>query len=546
MSFLAPLAWLGAALALPVILFYLVRDEPRRRIVSNFLLWAGHKAAVHESARWRKLRRIFSLLLQLLFLVLVLAALSRPVLPWADAERAGVVFVVDTSASMAATDESPSRAVVARSRLRDAIGALGSGDEAALLTTDPEILVGWTRNRQELRRAAEGYREGVVARDPRPALALATSLAAGRSGRVVFFTDGVWDRVLDPAEFPGVAFSKVGEEAPNAGITLFAARRSEATAVALTARVQRSARSDASPLKFLFKRNGELLDAREIALPAGGSWRGDWELQLENGADLEASVSGPGEDLLPVDNTFAFSVGPLRPVDVVLVSPPDRFIEAALEAIPGVNTTRIWPADGIRFGDPDKLWIFKGAVPPADFRFAGLVLIAPNESGFFGELRGEMSDPWISEWEAADPVTRFTGLGRVRATRALDILPPEGTTVFAASAGRPLIFGNWKSSPRWLVIGIDMERSDLVLRAAFPVLLANLVEGMRESQPLAAVGPDSVVTALHSNLPEDGKESVEAFRPASPLDWPLGNWFLLAAVLWVFVEWWTYHRRITE
>lgn len=546
MSFLAPLAWIGALLALPLIALYLVRDEPRRRVVSNFLLWASHPLRAHESARWRRLRRLFSLIVQLLFLVFVLAALARPIFPWGERGGQPAVFVLDASLSMAATDVSPSRSADAAARLRDFIGGLGVDDEAAILTTTPEILSGWTRNKRELMASIERYAPGPVARSPVSALELAKTLGEGRSARLLFLTDGVWDGPRDPLEFPEITFVKIGTTAENAGISHLAARRSVVApgAVSLATSVSRSALGSPAGLDFSLTRDGALIDAREVTLSAGETWSVDWEFQIEEGATFTAAVSGLPGDRLAADDSFSLRIDPLREVDVMLVSPPDRFIEAALDAIPGVNITRIWPADSVRYGDATKLWIFKGAVPSPDFQFAGLLLLAPEQSGFFGEWRGEMSDPVITEWIGQDSATRFTALDRIVLERAVEIVPRASADVFASSAGRPLIFGDLEAPSKWLVVAIDTDRSDLVLRAAFPVLLANVVGLMREEPPLVAVGPSPAVSALKSNLDNEAEVPalLASLRPSRPLWW----WLLFAAVVWVFAEWWSYHRRITE
>ncbi len=75
MSFLTPLAFLGFLLFIPVILLYLLKQRRRRIVVSTLLFWDEILRDEHSVASITKLRKILSLLLQLLVLSRKLGAL---------------------------------------------------------------------------------------------------------------------------------------------------------------------------------------------------------------------------------------------------------------------------------------------------------------------------------------------------------------------------------------------------------------------------------------------------------------------------------------
>jgi hypothetical protein len=107
-----------------------------------------------------------------------------------------------------------------------------------------------------------------------------------------------------------------------------------------------------------------------------------------------------------------------------------------------------------------------------------------------------------------------------------------------------LIFGQWDRQPRWLVIGFDPVKSDLPLRTAFPVLMANLLQSLRGDADLrqgTAVLPGRVESDLVPLVPA----TVEAKIDRSMV-WP-GWWLVLLVALAVVVgEWYLYNRRITD
>ena len=551
MTFLAPLFWALSALALPIIIFYLVRERPRRRVVSNLLFWPQDQTVLSESARWRKLRRWFSLFLQLVFLLLLIAALTRPIWPWGSGQINPAVIVLDASASMRAQDGNASRFVSAVGDAERFAKSLGSGQEVSvvLANSTPQVLTGWTDSRHQLAEAFSKAQPETAASSPRQALTLAKNLAASRTAKVVFFTDGVWDGPLEEGVLDGVSIHPVGSESTNAGLSRLSARRSPALPgeVTVFAEVRNSGNGGGGKISLFG--NERLLDAREIAVTPGQPWRKEWILQEQGTLNLSAKIEGFGGDSLAFDDSFNLAIEPLTRIEAVLVSPPDRYLEAALAAIPALDVQRLWPPDTLKYGDASKLWIFQGAIPPPDFQALGLVMILPEQSGFFGERVGEMSEPWITEVNQNHDLTRAVSLDRVTVGRAVEFQPIEGATSFVGSAGRPLIFGRWEADSHWLVVAMDPAKSDLVMRAAFPILISNVVQTLRrDSQEFVmAKGASPALTNLKSNLPETTEppaiQTLSArILPVRPLWW----WLLVVALIWVFVEWWTYHRRITE
>ena len=114
MSFLTPFAFLFA-LSLPaVVVFYLLKRKRVVKLVPSTLLWQKFLAETQASAPFQKLRHNWLLLLQLLLLLLLVLALARPYFAGKAGEGSLQVIILDASASMQATDETPSRFEKAR------------------------------------------------------------------------------------------------------------------------------------------------------------------------------------------------------------------------------------------------------------------------------------------------------------------------------------------------------------------------------------------------------------------------------------------------
>ena len=128
MHFLAPLGFAFAAAIPVVIVFYLLKRKRVVKLVSSTLLWQKFLAETQASAPFQKLRKNWLLILQIILLTLAVLALSRPYFSTKAKPAQRRVVILDASASMQATDETPSRFEKARA---EALGGLVSSSVSA-------------------------------------------------------------------------------------------------------------------------------------------------------------------------------------------------------------------------------------------------------------------------------------------------------------------------------------------------------------------------------------------------------------------------------
>lgn len=179
------------------------------------------------------------------------------------------------------------------------------------------------------------------------------------------------------------------------------------------------------------------------------------------------------------------------------------------------------------------------------------MLIDPTAGGFWGELRGTIEHPLVSEFQRESALLRHVGIEKVSLQAAREFAPAPGAEILAESFGKPLIFGQWRGERRWLVLPFDLESSDFVLRTAFPILLGNIVESLRRETDVAAVEPlpGPVESALAKTAPDDAPSSASASAGVTVNWWsgfPLWWWAACFGMCWLLGEWWSFSRRITE
>ena len=145
MNFLTPLAFI-LAITLPIIIaMYLLKLRRIEQEVSSTYLWQRMVRDVEANAPWQRLRRNLLLLLQLSFLLLLIFSLVRPFTWVAGRNSQATILILDTSASMAATDVPPSRLESAKRQAASIVSNLPEESRTTLIAAGSASVTPMTR-----------------------------------------------------------------------------------------------------------------------------------------------------------------------------------------------------------------------------------------------------------------------------------------------------------------------------------------------------------------------------------------------------------------
>ena len=152
MSFLSPLALLLSTLSVPLLLLYFLKVRRRQMAVSSLLLWDSALRDREASTFFQRLQRDPLLLLQILALLALTVALARPAVTVMGHGAKRVAIVLDSSASMKATDVSPSRFVQAQREALAVLGRFGEGAEVMVIEAgvQPRVVAPFTRKHEQV------------------------------------------------------------------------------------------------------------------------------------------------------------------------------------------------------------------------------------------------------------------------------------------------------------------------------------------------------------------------------------------------------------
>ena len=203
MSLLAPWnAVAAAAIAAPLLLLlYFLKLRRKRLRISSTMLWerAVDDLQVNEPFRW--LRASWLLFIQMLALACLALALGRPTIPGGGLLEERVLVLIDTSASMSATDSptDASRLDEAKRRAIELVDDLAGGAAVQVVSfaAEPTTLTGMSTDHNAAKRAIRAIEPTDEPGDLAAALELVSALAvpAGEGDdaappRVVLVADG--------------------------------------------------------------------------------------------------------------------------------------------------------------------------------------------------------------------------------------------------------------------------------------------------------------------------------------------------------------------
>ena len=478
MALMNPIALLYALLIGALVLIHFRRRSRTTFWVSNLQLWQAASQAREAQPMLERPRANWLLAVQVLFLVVVILALTQPVVWIRGAQPRTVVLVMDCSASMNARERGGTRFDLARAKARSLVDQLGGQDRVLLVEarSRPMMRAYAGSERAAVGRALKALYPTQAPSDVNEAVLLAlASVRKGEPAEVFVFSDGTQDALLpDKSLVDRVRYVQTGETDGNLAVTRLAVRSNPLSAydselfveVTNLSSQPRECRLELRMVEAVLVDRTVSLAPREkkayvAALPAGRE------------GIIRATIRA--SDDFDVDNQ-AYAVAGRRKFSVLLVTEGNLFIEKALQVNPwiigSVARPEEWTAASRERYDAVILDGFVPPVlPPANY----LVLRYGQPASL---LRG-IREPVLLRPE--HPVTSLVDLSNVVIEQAVSVeVPPSGVALMAGS-GQPLMVASEAGAFRAVELGFDVRASNLPLTPSFPVLLSNTLQWLGSS-----------------------------------------------------------------
>jgi Ca-activated chloride channel homolog len=519
MNFLAPAAFLFALTLPVVVVFYLLKRKRVVKLVPSTLLWQKFLAETQANAPFQRLRHNWLLLIQLLLLLIAVLALARPY--FAGTTKGGriLVTILDASASMQSTDETPTRFETARKQAMQLVETLHPDDKMVVLTAagTTEVKQSPTSEKAALRRAIESARPSDSPTRLTDALKLAETLIQNNvKAEIHLFSDGATDSLADfESKALPIVYHSVGTRHVNVGIVNLDVKSNPdnpAQRAIFTTILNASTNDQQVQAELVFE--DQVVGVKSLVLkPKESSPQVFITDQPRDGVfNVRLTVS----DDLPVDNKASIVSLLPQPTKVLLVTPGNRFLEKAIKAIPTVEMAKVAQLtdDAAAFD-----LVVLDNVTPTVWPKPNVIAIHVVHTNLFTGWKPVEAPP-IVDWKSGHPLLRFVNFDNVGIAESLEVKTPTWALPLVESPSTPLIVAGEINRQRLVWVGFDTLQSTWPLRISFPIFIANAIEwlnpateralmlSVRAGDPFRVSVPDTVQSA-EITLPDGTKRTRE-------------------------------------
>lgn len=463
----------------------------RRRIVAVPFspLWQKILRDKEATSLFSKLKRLLSLLLQLALLALLCLALGDPRAAATLIKGRNVVVLIDASASMQATDVSPTRLDHAKDEVKALIRGMGGADRMLVAQMDAAItpLGPMSGDTSELERAVDSVQATDARADFPRALRFATdTLKNVDNAEIVVVSDGNLGEATDAAGAvhlgdAKLSFLPIGKAKDNVAITEFSVRRYplEKSRYEVMLEVTNTG-TEVADIELSLLGDGMIVDLTKLRLQPGEKLPRFYPNLSGASRTLEAKLGPIGEtkDDLPADDHAYALLPERRRAKVLVVSLGNNYLDAALlldEYLDVVNATPADYANKYAAGQEKFDVIIFDQVTPAQMPKAAALYLDPRGPGSPVKVEGALESPGFDKIERKHPIVRFTALDQVNIGAGHKLKPEPQDKVIGASFDGPLLVSGVRNGFKFVAMGFDVRDSDLPLRVAWPVLLLNIV-----------------------------------------------------------------------
>jgi len=502
--FLSPLGLAAAALAIPVVLLYLIRPDPERFELPTFRFLAEEERQRATQPLIERLSRSLLLLIQVLAILALAGTLAAPYV--LVSERAVVeetILVVDTSASMATTDGGDARFDRAITAAREEVT-----DTTSIVTTAGGGTVVLRRSPpSDTERALSNLAVSDAPGDLEGAIAQARALA-GENVRIVVVSDFAGEEWADAvrttrAQGTSVVLRQFGGEVDNVG---FVDRQFSGSDVTLA--VKNFGTDSVTRTVTLGEQERELtlgpddVGSVTFSVPAGGG-RATISPGDAFATDDEATVAAPADPTVDV---------------LVLTNDRNRFLTTALDVLDQVELTVDSPPttveddyDVIVYSNVDSESLLPGNVAAGEETLAdggGVAVQAQNPMPDYGGL--SLLDPGQV---GTAPTVRRANASEL--TRGIDFQPPEeyltgslreGQSLVEFRDGSPLIATAQRDGGRLLYYGYIEERSSFKYNYQYPVFWKRAAFYLADRGTLPELNHETGATVRFGSEDVDGPD----------------------------------------
>lgn len=535
-------AWQWALLlAVPplIVLLYFLKLKREPLEVPSTYLWTRTVEDLHVNSIWQRLRRNLLLFLQLLLLLLAILSLLNPSWRGTTLEDDRVIFLVDNSASMSATDVLPSRLDEAKRQVSALIDEMKSSDNGMIIafsdSDGARTIQSYTDNKRLLKRKLENIQPTHRKTDLKKALRFAAGLAnPGRNAydegdaaaadampaTLFILSDG---RVQETPDFSmgnlKPTYIPIGSPtARNLGVTAFqTARKPEQPDLAQVFASVKNYGIEPMQAELSLYVDGVMTDAQSLAVQPTSLASAQFELANADSGVLRLQLDT--KDDLTVDNQAFAVLDITQRARILMVTEGNLFLESAFttDRIKRYADVKTTTPEYLKGEDYKKeaadgtydLVIFDQCAPETAqlMPLANTVFFGALPPGDVWDAEQRVEGPTVIDSDQSHPLMQFVNMNGVLIGDAIPLKPPKAATTLLDTEVGPMMAVATRDSVQDLVLGFALiGRSDdgseyfnttwVRNNPSYPVFIQNVLSylgGVSEQTSQAVYQPGQLI-----------------------------------------------------
>jgi hypothetical protein len=458
---------------------YLLDRAKRKKVVSTLRFWVD-VPRVDEQRRRKRIREPWSLILQLVSLLLLLLAIAQ--LQWGRRERSGRnhVVVLDTSSWMAQRSGNTTLLERAKEQARRYIASLPARDRVMLIRADSLATpaTSFSDDRNHVLAALAASTASYSALNLTSALELANramTWSDAGSGEVVY-AGGMrvarWDDAS--ASVPQLRVLSVGEGAEDVGIRQLGVRRDSGSDAAWRAVIAiRNYGSTPRQVTLHLRFAASQFAPRRLTLAAGEDREEEVKFATSGAGALAASLEP--SDTLPLDDSVQLELPSTARVRVAVYTARSSAWQPLLEADHNIQAL-YFPASQYR-ADPDAdVMLLDGIAPDALPQLPSLWVMPPKGKSPV-PIQAIEKQLLLNRWNSNTPLASGLRSKEMRPDEAeIFAIAPPAFPVASSDRGPVVIARPARSGqPPLVEVGFDPLGGSSRFDVSTPLLFANVL-----------------------------------------------------------------------
>ncbi|WP_084287946.1 vWA domain-containing protein [Paucisalibacillus globulus] len=511
MNFLTPIYFILSIFIIGVILFYLFRKQYESNIVPSTLMWQQVMQEWQATKWWKKLQNHLLLYLQLIILLLVMFALTRPYVGLNELSGEHIVVVLDTSASMTATEEdNKSRLSIAKNEIMELVDKLDNQMLTLVLAQEiPTIIFSNETTKQTMKSKIEGIKPSYQQSDMDKAIQLANQLLARTSGEIHVFSDRLREDQINTNYLSSkLVVHNIGDSTNNLSLHTFGVAENNGKISGIVSIYNELEEEQLARVKIESGKE-KLYSFQELIEPGKLVQFSIPELPAKS--YYKAVITN--EDDYEADNTTFSFLGQVNNPPINLIGEVNPFTRKALSYF---STDIVQYEQDTNVVDNHGIYVLEG-VPEKEWPDGPAIIFSPTEGGHFNVREKQLVEHSL-QVNNNESILRYVDLNQVYIQSRIPYDALELDTLLSSNH-IPIISNGYYNGNPIILVGIDIADTDWPMHSSFPIFLYNAINYLNKTQEtLGFIKPLERINIAHdpgattSQIVTEQKEQVMALN----------------------------------